>query len=167
MRWPRTLAGGALAATLLVIGQGCGARQKPVPTEGVVTLDGKPVAGVIVTFNPVGEGKAASGTTEADGAFRLTTFRTHDGALPGDYKITITKSKAIDPEDVNKSDPEQMKAFVMKAMKAASQRQAKPAKKTEGPELPREYGDASRTTLRARVPHDGPVRLDLRKTGSS
>lgn len=80
---------------------------------GKVTKGGQPVSGAAVTFVPTAtDGKAASGTTDASGAYKLTTFVNGDGALPGSYKVTITKfagsevpatesGKQATPEDVN------------------------------------------------------------------
>ena len=60
---------------------------------GVVTLDGKTVEGATVTFNPSGgsDQKPAVGTSGADGKYSLTTFTGGDGALPGLYKVTVSK----------------------------------------------------------------------------
>ena len=174
MKRTRLVACGVLAAAMLVLGPGCSGRPKAVPTRGVVTLDGEPVAGVTVTFNPVAGGTEASGLTIADGSFRLTTYTVDDGALPGDYKITVARHKAVDPGHQKQATMEDMKAFQMKAMKgvnkkmmkSTSRERAEPAKTPEGPEVPPEYGDLSKTTLKAHVPLDSPLRLDLHKTGS-
>jgi hypothetical protein len=84
-----------------------------IGVTGKVTKGGQPVAGAAVTFVPSAtEGKAASGTTDASGAYKLTTFVNGDGALPGSYKVTITKfagsdlpameaGKQATPEDVD------------------------------------------------------------------
>jgi hypothetical protein len=62
--------------------------------EGKVTLDGKPLAGATVAFVPGSNGgQKATGTTEKDGTFKLTTGG-KEAALPGEYKIVITKEVA-------------------------------------------------------------------------
>ncbi len=60
--------------------------------SGTVTFDGKPVDGATVTFIPT-EGKIqpATGRTDAQGKYSLTTFRSGDGAQPGAYQVTVTK----------------------------------------------------------------------------
>src|SRR5262245_39633386 len=75
----------------VVLVAGCGdGGPSPVAVKGVLKLDGKPVAGAVVGFHPeAAGGKPAFGTTDAEGAFRLTTERPGDGALPGKYKIVI------------------------------------------------------------------------------
>jgi hypothetical protein len=70
---------------------GCGAdRPQTIPVTGRVTLDGRPVEGAVVGFLPKGGGRPATGTTDASGAFTLTTFDEGDGALPGVHLVTVT-----------------------------------------------------------------------------
>ena len=79
----------------LVATAGCGDNDGPVPVSGVVKYDdGSPTIGEVatVTFEPVGAGegvKGASGAIGEDGAFELMTYRHGDGALPGDYRVTV------------------------------------------------------------------------------
>lgn len=77
---------------------GCGPRTRLeglAPVEGTVTLRGKAVEGATVVFVPVTAGKrAAIGTTDATGRFRLTTKDPGDGAFPGPYAIAVSKSEA-------------------------------------------------------------------------
>ena len=71
---------------------GCGGGgPPPVPVSGKVLLNSKPVDGALVTFHGKEGGKSASARTAADGTFKLTTNKTNDGAVPGDYVITIAK----------------------------------------------------------------------------
>lgn len=60
------------------------------PVHGVVTLDGKPLAGVVVTFSPDTEtGTVAAGITDQNGRFQLASFPTGNGARPGKYKVVV------------------------------------------------------------------------------
>jgi hypothetical protein len=69
-------------------------RPDPVLVTGVVTHNGSPVEGANVIFQPAGHNYAATGRTDATGAFKLTAFEPDDdGAVPGEYKIAITKSE--------------------------------------------------------------------------
>lgn len=80
---------------------GCSGSSNPVaPVNGVVTLNGKPVADMVVTFTPVpgktasvGDentpGKSATGNTDAEGKFTLSTYERNDGALVGEHKVTV------------------------------------------------------------------------------
>ena len=78
--------------------------------KNTVTIDGKPMEGVLVLFAPTSDGgMAASGTTDASGNFVLTTQINGDGALPGTYQIGLSKfiddtgvedtGEEIDPDD--------------------------------------------------------------------
>ena len=86
---------GFVAALALSLG---GCSQKPasnrpqtVPVKGRVTLAGEPLAKATVSFQPDGKGNGASGITDDGGAFTLSTFAAKDGAVPGTYKVTVTK----------------------------------------------------------------------------
>jgi hypothetical protein len=74
---------------------GCGSDSgfpKTYKVAGTVKQNGKPVDGALVTFLPSVQGaKPAIGSTNANGEFRLSTFGPSDGAVAGDYKVTITK----------------------------------------------------------------------------
>ncbi len=62
------------------------------PVRGSVFYKGKPAAGIVVVIRPVAGGTArpSSGTTSADGSFRITTFAPDDGAPAGEYVVTLT-----------------------------------------------------------------------------
>lgn len=68
-----------------------------VPVTGKVTYQGKPVEGATASFSPEAEGRSASAITEEDGTFELTTQEAGDGALPGAYKVGISKTEEINP----------------------------------------------------------------------
>lgn len=69
-------------------------RPSTAKVTGTVTLDGDAVAGAVVKFSPKGAGgHAASGTTDDSGNFALTTFESGDGAVPGSYQITVSKTE--------------------------------------------------------------------------
>src|SRR5436309_14322534 len=94
MRWFGSVySAGIVLVSVAAIG--CGGA-KPVKVEGTVTLDGQAVQGATVIFYPDNGGPQASGLTDADGVFHLTTFNTGDGAIPGTHKVTVTKQKTKD-----------------------------------------------------------------------
>lgn len=66
----------------------------PVPVEGVVMLDGKPLENAYVNFVPIGADMlTASGTTDESGKFVLETGSgptAKEGAIPGRYKVCIS-----------------------------------------------------------------------------
>src|SRR5437870_5226740 len=88
-----------LVVMLLVLGLGCGSSAaKLVPTDGVITLDGTPIAGVMITLHPeAGEGPSATALSGEDGVFQLQTHAAADGVLPGSYKVTARKTDAVAP----------------------------------------------------------------------
>lgn len=61
------------------------------PASGVVTLDGKPVAGAGVLFMPT-DGPTASGTTDEQGRYKLMTGEL-EGAIAGPHRVMITLMK--------------------------------------------------------------------------
>src|SRR5262249_44673712 len=114
----RDWAGGGTSLAVLVLGLGCSGA-KPTKIEGIVTLAGKPVEGAMVSFVPKGgKGLPATGLTESAGAFHLTTFSSEDGALPGDYKILVTKSPTSGSAG-KQMDPEQIKSMMLGGAKKA------------------------------------------------
>lgn len=72
----------------LLLLTGCGPSYHAV--SGVITLDGKTMEGVSVSFIPDGPGQPAVGTTDGSGRYTLETNNAQ-GVLPGTYKVCITK----------------------------------------------------------------------------
>ncbi|WP_152049567.1 hypothetical protein [Tautonia marina] len=63
---------------------------KRYPVSGNVTYNGQPVETGTITFAPVDpDSRAASGTISG-GSYYLTTAIDGDGALPGEYRVSIT-----------------------------------------------------------------------------
>src|SRR5262249_39231421 len=58
-----------------------------VAVSGKVFYKGSPIPGAEVFFRTTGN--SARGRVEADGTFRLTSYRAFDGAAPGEHKVTI------------------------------------------------------------------------------
>jgi hypothetical protein len=77
---------------------GCGKKIDTNYVEGVVKLDGQPLAGASITFIPVAEnGESAGGFSDDNGTYRLTSTYGDGGkgAFVGDYVVTVTKSKTV------------------------------------------------------------------------
>ena len=76
---------------------GCGPKGSSLPTQhvqGVIKLDGSPLEGALLTFTPVAaDGVAASGYSDAEGVYQLTSVGgdPQRGALVGDYTVTVNK----------------------------------------------------------------------------
>ena len=109
-------------AVLFASVAGCsqGRKVDTVPVSGKVTFKGSPLEGATVAFvrkAQQGETAAqmpASGVTDANGVYNLTTFVTpskpQQGAVPGDYQVTIAKRATVSgPAAVMQgTDPKQM-----------------------------------------------------------
>jgi hypothetical protein len=70
---------------------GCGSEGPEfVPVSGTVSLNGKPVNEVVVTFVPKQAGKPAMGLTDEQGQFSLSTAEGDDGVIAGPYYATVS-----------------------------------------------------------------------------
>lgn len=145
---------------------GCGGGAGKV--EGLVTLDGAPVDGATVTFNPVGEGRPGSAVTNAQGIFKIEG---KEGLAPGKYKVTVTKREQM----MANLSPEAQKdpTLAMKEMIKAGKITGDPTKKVlpkpgTGPAIPPNlmpaiYGDSNKTPFEIEIPHSGQVKLEMQK----
>ena len=79
---------------------GCVPISDSVPVQGVVLLDGKPLPGGIVQFQPT-SGQLATGEIAPDGSFTLSRHATADGVLPGTYRVSVL---AYDPQASTQSE---------------------------------------------------------------
>jgi hypothetical protein len=122
---------------------GCGGSGHPdtVQATGIVTYNGEPVSGAKVVFAAASL-QPATGTTDSNGRFELSTFDTNDGAVPGQFAVTVTKTKSVGG----------MTADEEHAALAAG-------RKVEAPktvdELPVRYKSAETSKLTAEVTPDG------------
>lgn len=70
---------------------GCGSNHghpELIPVSGVVTLNGTPIAGLRVNFEP-SEGRRSSGVTNQSGEYVLKYMDQQKGALHGHHRVTI------------------------------------------------------------------------------
>lgn len=91
-----------IRALLLILGlgllvlTGCGG--KPMaPVQGKITCNGKPVGQAAIIFAPVPQseddrepGKPATGFSDADGNYVLSTYKALDGAIVGQHKVKVS-----------------------------------------------------------------------------
>ena len=140
-----------LILAALIAAAGCGKGEGPVPLRGTVKLDGRPLQGATVHFiAPDPGGRDALGSTDADGAFRLSTFEPDDGAFPGSYKVIVRPATEADPELAAMTPAE--------AMEAASA-----GRKVNRPPvaLPPRYSQPGQTILVQDVPASKEVIFEL------
>jgi len=82
----------------LVAPIGCNGKKLPtiVKAEGTITLDGNPVENATVSFLSEKHPYHAVGNTNAQGKFVMRVvmpeYKGKAGAIPGDYKVEISKS---------------------------------------------------------------------------
>ena len=105
---------GMVCAVLTLVG--CnkdGSKLDTEQVEGVVTLDGKLVPGATVTFTPVDEnqGAPATGTTDDNGRYTLTTVaggrtgKPGAGTVAGDYYVGVMKTENPAAAVTSTNDP--------------------------------------------------------------
>jgi hypothetical protein len=136
------------AATVLT---GCGGsddkwtkdRPKPLSVSGKVTLKGEPVAGATVVFQPDGHSQAATGQTDSTGAYKLQTYSPNDGAVPGKYKVTITKVEVTSTDTSQESRAENSGVTEQKYL------------------IPQKYGNSMASGLTAEVTEGGKNSFDF------
>lgn len=85
-------------AGLLAFGCTSGDAPQTAPVKGTVTLLGKPLANVGVTFFPATKGPIATGNTNAKGEFTLMTVKPGDGAPLGPNLVAIGKAEEGPPK---------------------------------------------------------------------
>src|SRR6516225_7107044 len=95
MRAPGHWSRFALALVLAASMSSCsGGIKKCYPVKGQVLANGQPLAGAMIVFYPTApDSPTASGVTDGQGRFELSTYNTKDGAPVGDYDVTITWSQ--------------------------------------------------------------------------
>lgn len=103
----------AMLACVAVFGaplSGCSKGDYPPlgSVTGTVTLDGKPLANATVTFQPVGPGRASTGTTDDQGWYELIYLNDVKGALVGPAVVMITTAKSGSDDGTTPSVPERL-----------------------------------------------------------
>lgn len=137
--------------TLLLALFACSAKEDPlkanrpqtVNVTGKVMYNGSPVVGAQVNFIPAANtDPAAYALTKEDGTFVLSTFEDEDGAVPGNYKVTVVKrSVETIPNPQDPSGP--------------------PVGTKAESFLPEKYGSLSSTDLQFDISNDGAESLEI------
>jgi len=88
---------------LCVVVAGCGggddpfkkARPKTVSSSGTITYNGQPLKFATIVLEPQVEGGvAAMGRSDGEGHFYVNAFPPDPGAVPGTYRVSVTKTEA-------------------------------------------------------------------------
>jgi hypothetical protein len=150
----RTLKFFSLALSLLtVLGAGCGGPERPnmAPVSGVVSFQGQPLAGAQVSFHNDKSPRVASGVTDAQGKFTLTTFDPGDGAIIGEHRVSIAKLQgASELSSASAADPT---AAYGSGMAAAASGKMSTLQKNE---LPAKFANPTSSGLTVTVTKEGP-----------
>jgi hypothetical protein len=162
---------GALLAAML-FGVGCSKGPKApttIPVSGVIKYNGQPVAQATVTFlqketSTESAPHPAHGTTDDQGRYTLLTFvnpKEFQGAVPGDYAVTVTKTETGGEFDMQ-AFYKQQEANIPKEGSVTSeqgmQQIAKPPLKSA---IPAKYNDLKTTDLTASVKPSGAQTFDF------
>ena len=139
-----TVCGIALVVASLA---GCGQNASLFRVIGTVRHKGQPVEGAIVTFRCEEQSKIATGTTDMEGRFELTTYSAGKGAVAGKHKVTVTKFSA--PAGVSTvSTMEEMVVAANKPKSASSS-------DTPANQLPKRYENVETSLLEFEVASSG------------
>jgi hypothetical protein len=161
----------AIMAMALQVSAGCGGSGRPVlyKVTGKVTINGTPLAGADVVFDPVDPtsgARGAVGRTRDDGSFVVGTFSNDDGATAGEFKVTVNKVRlkpGIDTKSLMATPPREG-ADPSPGADAYARMMigTKPESATEpDAEVPEKYGSKATTDLRAVVAKDSPNQFNF------
>jgi len=131
-----------LVWVILGVWAGCGGSDRPktYPAVGKVMYRNQPVQDAEVTLVPA-KGPMATGKTDAQGQFQLSTFAPNDGAVAGEHSVLIVKKeKYADPK--TPTSPYEMWRNV----------------------LPARYGSLQTSPLKATIQPDGPNQFTFELT---
>ena len=109
---------GPLLVLVLLLAAGCGGSDADLaPVKGTVTLDGEPLAGARVEFDPDPDevvrgkstGSASYGVTDSSGRYTLQYTHEQEGALLGKHTVRITtRAMTVDADGKEVLVPERL-----------------------------------------------------------
>ncbi len=144
----------------LFLQAGCSDRPSLATASGVVTLDGKPMPGAIVTFQPVNGGRLGTAETDFEGRYSIKTFGPDvDGAIVGDHYVGVIR---VGGPGASKPAGEQpVDAFGLSNISAASDTEAKKQDAEIHYIIPQKYMSPLQSGLKITVPSGGSEELNL------
>jgi len=85
---------------------GCGSNVSRLPThpvEGFVQFEGRPLPGAFIVLHPKGLADQkvlpAHAKTDASGKFKSSTYDANDGAIAGEYSVTVEYQELVKTDD--------------------------------------------------------------------
>lgn len=88
---------GLMACCLSIMG--CGGEMKVAPVSGTVTLDGAPLDGVSVVFEPQDGGRPSFGVTDQSGRYTLDYSMHEQGAEVGPCIVKVSTPQPDESDD--------------------------------------------------------------------
>jgi hypothetical protein len=161
MRIRRTASSSLSLAFLIpitfLISSGCGNSERVVPIHGLVTHNGQPVAGLVVSFVPEAatETGVSTGQTDDNGRYDLKVVKSgKSGAVVGTHKVWVSKPRP--PLEAVEKDKEER----------AKEKKMKTKRTTERPPpdfaaILKKYGSLDKSTLIIEVKNAGAIDLPL------
>jgi hypothetical protein len=92
--------GAAVIAATLVLAACAASGPELAGVRGTVKMDGKPVPGAQLTFEPEGPGRAASGLANEQGEYVMEYTPESEGALVGPVLVRISTLTTDHPETI-------------------------------------------------------------------
>lgn len=145
------MASGTLLTEVLLVsllGLGCSHQDSDRPATysvtGTVTYKGQPVDGATVAFQSADGSHGSMGVTGSDGKYTLTTFKSGDGAVPGNYSVKVFKYR-LEGGGAAGSGEDGPPGAVLRDQPVSAPKSLLPAK----------YADATKSGLTATVGEDG------------
>lgn len=86
--WKLTVSAVLMAALAYSAGCGGPGGPQPVPVAGTVLIDGKPLANASIQVLAK-DARAATGQSDEQGRFKLTTYKDGDGCVPGTHPVVV------------------------------------------------------------------------------
>jgi hypothetical protein len=83
---------GGVLATAAALGCSKPGTAPTVPAQGTLLHNGQPAQAARIIFTPK-SGRPATGNTDDEGHFVLSTFESEDGAVPGEHTVTVSDLK--------------------------------------------------------------------------
>ena len=146
-------------------GDGTAGRKPTHAVQGTVTLAGAPVAGATVMFTPAGsDQRVATGKTDDDGKYTLTTYDTGDGAIVGEYRVLVIRSEKKEDTGAKVTDHDAFQKARSKGDDPTSTAAHDAAEKASGSgsNLPGKYADVESTDLTGTVEAGKENVIDLK-----
>jgi hypothetical protein len=149
-----------LAACGIGLLAGCTSEPEKPPTfavTGTVTMKSRPLENARVIFVPTQGGSPASGITDKDGKYQLTTNTSGDGAQAGTYGVKVAKYDGKAPPAPSE-DAKQITYEEEQKLQFAPDERPLPVAKSV---LPKKYDNEGTSGLSHTV-KDGPSTFDIK-----